>query len=273
MVSLENCCRWRIEWLGVISSRLSVPVAALVGLLSMVAGLAVGHLVGGFISPTASPFFAVSAHCDRSDPPAAQRLRGPHLRQRRQGCAALGYGGGDRDGRGGRWAAVAALAQAWVGAADVTWCGRQSRGDDDVCVQRGGWTLPVHHYFTGVLLADVLKKDGVRRGADQVFTTSVEGSTCGTPTATLTDPARQAMLVIGMNGEPLPIEHGFRFGCWSRGSTGSCPGPSGSPIWNSPRSPRSTPTGCSAAGGSAHRSRRCRGSTTPARSDGSARTR
>jgi hypothetical protein len=59
MVSLENCCRWRIEWLGVISSRLSVPVAALVGLLSMVAGLAVGHLVGGFISPTASPFFAV----------------------------------------------------------------------------------------------------------------------------------------------------------------------------------------------------------------------
>ena len=209
MVSLENCCRWRIEWLGVISSRLSVPVAALVGLLSMVAGLAVGHLVGGFISPTASPFFAVGAHCDRSDPPAAQRLRGPHLRQRRQGCAALGYGGGDRDGRGGRWAAVAALAQAWVGAADVTWCGRQSRGDDDVCVQRGGWTLPVHHYFTGVLLADVLKKVGVRRGADQVFTTSVEGSTCGTPTATLVDPARQAMLVIGMNGEPLPIEHGF----------------------------------------------------------------
>ena len=63
--------------------------------------------------------------------------------------------------------------------------------------------------FTGVLLADILKEAGVRRGADQVFTTSVDGWTCGTPTAALTDPARQAMLVIGMNGEPLPIEHGF----------------------------------------------------------------
>ncbi|HET9117817.1 MAG TPA: molybdopterin-binding protein, partial [Pseudonocardiaceae bacterium] len=41
------------------TSRLSVPVAALVGLLSMVAGLAVGHLVGGFISPISSPFLAV----------------------------------------------------------------------------------------------------------------------------------------------------------------------------------------------------------------------
>ncbi|MGH3868371.1 MAG: molybdopterin-dependent oxidoreductase [Pseudonocardiaceae bacterium] len=63
--------------------------------------------------------------------------------------------------------------------------------------------------FTGVLLADILSEVGVRRGADQVFTTSVDGWTCGSPTAVLTDPGRQAMLVIGMNGEPLPIEHGF----------------------------------------------------------------
>ncbi|MGH3672931.1 MAG: molybdopterin-dependent oxidoreductase, partial [Pseudonocardiaceae bacterium] len=63
--------------------------------------------------------------------------------------------------------------------------------------------------FTGVLLADILKEAGVQRGADQVFTTSVDGWTCGTPTATLTDPGRQAMLVIAMNGEPLPVEHGF----------------------------------------------------------------
>jgi DMSO/TMAO reductase YedYZ molybdopterin-dependent catalytic subunit len=63
--------------------------------------------------------------------------------------------------------------------------------------------------FTGVLLADILREAGVRRGADQVFTTSVDGWTCGTPTATLTDPGRQAMLVIEMNREPLPIEHGF----------------------------------------------------------------
>ncbi|MGH3773695.1 MAG: molybdopterin-dependent oxidoreductase, partial [Pseudonocardiaceae bacterium] len=50
---------------------------------------------------------------------------------------------------------------------------------------------------------------GVQRGADQVFTTSVDGWTCGTPTADVADPTRQAMLVIGMNSEPLPIEHGF----------------------------------------------------------------
>ncbi|MGH3695643.1 MAG: molybdopterin-dependent oxidoreductase [Pseudonocardiaceae bacterium] len=63
--------------------------------------------------------------------------------------------------------------------------------------------------FTGVLLADILAEAGVRPGAEQAFTTSVDGWTCGTPTATLTDPDRGAMLVIGMNREPLPIEHGF----------------------------------------------------------------
>lgn len=53
--------RWLggLEWLSVITSRLSAPVAALVGLLSMVAGLAVGHLVNEFISPTSSPFLVV----------------------------------------------------------------------------------------------------------------------------------------------------------------------------------------------------------------------
>ncbi|MGH3882178.1 MAG: molybdopterin-dependent oxidoreductase [Pseudonocardiaceae bacterium] len=63
--------------------------------------------------------------------------------------------------------------------------------------------------FTGVLLADILQEAGLQRGADQVFTTSVDGWTCGTPTADIADPSRQAMLVIGMNSEPLPIEHGF----------------------------------------------------------------
>ncbi|MGH4026999.1 MAG: molybdopterin-dependent oxidoreductase [Pseudonocardiaceae bacterium] len=63
--------------------------------------------------------------------------------------------------------------------------------------------------FTGVLLADILKEAGVRPGADQVFTTSDDGWTCGTPTATVVDPGREAMLVVAMNNEPLPIEHGF----------------------------------------------------------------
>jgi DMSO/TMAO reductase YedYZ molybdopterin-dependent catalytic subunit len=63
--------------------------------------------------------------------------------------------------------------------------------------------------FTGVLLADILQEAGVQPDADQVFTTSVDGWTCGTPTADIADPGRQAMLVIGMNSEALPIEHGF----------------------------------------------------------------
>jgi DMSO/TMAO reductase YedYZ molybdopterin-dependent catalytic subunit len=44
--------------------------------------------------------------------------------------------------------------------------------------------------------------------ADQVISRSVDGFTAGTPTAVLRD-GRDAMLAIGMNGEPLPVKHGF----------------------------------------------------------------
>jgi DMSO/TMAO reductase YedYZ molybdopterin-dependent catalytic subunit len=44
--------------------------------------------------------------------------------------------------------------------------------------------------------------------ADQVVQRSVDGWTCGTPTAVLRD-GRDALLAVGMNGAPLPIEHGF----------------------------------------------------------------
>ncbi|HWS32188.1 MAG TPA: molybdopterin-dependent oxidoreductase, partial [Actinoplanes sp.] len=44
--------------------------------------------------------------------------------------------------------------------------------------------------------------------ADQAVQRSVDGWTCGTPTAVLRD-GRDALLAIGMNGEPLPVEHGF----------------------------------------------------------------
>ena len=36
----------------------------------------------------------------------------------------------------------------------------------------------------------------------------MDGWTCGTPTSVLRD-GRDAMLAVGMNGEPLPVEHGF----------------------------------------------------------------
>ncbi|WP_328610701.1 molybdopterin-dependent oxidoreductase [Amycolatopsis sp. NBC_00345] len=63
--------------------------------------------------------------------------------------------------------------------------------------------------FIGVDLADLLAEAGVRPGAEQLFCTSVDGWTSGTPVAAALDRGRGAMLAIGMNREPLPLEHGF----------------------------------------------------------------
>ncbi|MFD8500772.1 molybdopterin-dependent oxidoreductase [Amycolatopsis sp. NPDC059657] len=63
--------------------------------------------------------------------------------------------------------------------------------------------------FIGVDLADLLDEAGVQPGAEQLFCTSVDGWTSGTPVDAARDRARGAMLAIGMNGEPLPLEHGF----------------------------------------------------------------
>ncbi|MEA5366486.1 molybdopterin-dependent oxidoreductase [Amycolatopsis sp., V23-08] len=63
--------------------------------------------------------------------------------------------------------------------------------------------------FIGVDLADLLAEAGVKPGAEQLFCTSVDGWTSGTPVAAAQDRGRGAMLAIGMNGEPLPLEHGF----------------------------------------------------------------
>lgn len=62
--------------------------------------------------------------------------------------------------------------------------------------------------WQGVLLADVLDEAGVDPGAEQVFSTSVDGFTTGFPVSVALD-GRDAMIAIGMNGEPLPLEHGF----------------------------------------------------------------
>lgn len=63
--------------------------------------------------------------------------------------------------------------------------------------------------FIGVSLSDLLRDAGVRPGADQLATTSVDGWTCGTPVASIMAPGSNALLALGMNGEPLPIERGF----------------------------------------------------------------
>ncbi|MGH3646357.1 MAG: molybdopterin-dependent oxidoreductase [Micromonosporaceae bacterium] len=62
--------------------------------------------------------------------------------------------------------------------------------------------------WIGVPLKGLLEEVGVRSGADQVVSRSHDGMTIGTPTAALTD-GRDAMLAVAMNGELLPLEHGF----------------------------------------------------------------
>ncbi|MEH0846000.1 molybdopterin-dependent oxidoreductase [Micromonospora sp. CPCC 205711] len=62
--------------------------------------------------------------------------------------------------------------------------------------------------WLGVPLKELLDEAEPEEGADQVVGRSVDGWTCGTPTAMLRD-GRDALLAVGMNGEPLPVEHGF----------------------------------------------------------------
>jgi molybdopterin-dependent oxidoreductase-like protein protein/Big-like domain-containing protein len=63
--------------------------------------------------------------------------------------------------------------------------------------------------FVGVPMHLVLDKVGIRPGAQQVLSTSKDGWTASTPVDVVQDPERMALLAIGMNGEPLPLEHGF----------------------------------------------------------------
>ncbi|MFU8871843.1 molybdopterin-dependent oxidoreductase [Micromonospora sp. SL4-19] len=62
--------------------------------------------------------------------------------------------------------------------------------------------------WLGVPIGELLDEADPEEGADQVVGRSVDGWTCGTPTAVLRD-GRDALLAVGMNGEPLPVEHGF----------------------------------------------------------------
>jgi DMSO/TMAO reductase YedYZ molybdopterin-dependent catalytic subunit len=62
--------------------------------------------------------------------------------------------------------------------------------------------------WSGVLLKDLLQEAGPSTDADAIKSTSKDGFTAGTPLSTLLDD-RQAMLAFAMNGQPLPVEHGF----------------------------------------------------------------
>lgn len=61
--------------------------------------------------------------------------------------------------------------------------------------------------WLGVRLDQLLAEAGVDPRADQIVGRSVDGYTCGFPTTALD--GRDALVAIGMNGEPLPLAHGF----------------------------------------------------------------
>jgi DMSO/TMAO reductase YedYZ molybdopterin-dependent catalytic subunit len=77
------------------------------------------------------------------------------------------------------------------------------------CVSnRVGGDLVGNAWWGGVRVADLLAEAGVHADADAVLQTSEDGWNCGTPLSALTDD-RDAMLALAMNGQPLPIDHGF----------------------------------------------------------------
>ena len=71
-----------------------------------------------------------------------------------------------------------------------------------------GGTLIGNARWLGVRLDELLAEAGVLAGADQVVGRSIDGYTCGFPLEAATD-GRNAIVTFGMNGEPLPLEHGF----------------------------------------------------------------
>jgi hypothetical protein len=62
--------------------------------------------------------------------------------------------------------------------------------------------------WLGVPLATLLRRAGVQAGADQVLSTGTDGMTISTPLQAILD-GRNALVAVGMNGQPLPVAHGF----------------------------------------------------------------
>lgn len=71
-----------------------------------------------------------------------------------------------------------------------------------------GGDLVGNAVWTGVPLAELLERAGVQDGATQIVGRSVDDFTAGFPRELVGD-GRNALLAVGMNGEPLPVRHGF----------------------------------------------------------------
>jgi DMSO/TMAO reductase YedYZ molybdopterin-dependent catalytic subunit len=62
--------------------------------------------------------------------------------------------------------------------------------------------------WLGASLAALIRQAGPLAGADQLLCTSVDGFTSGTPLQVVLD-GRDALLTVAMNGQALPVAHGF----------------------------------------------------------------
>jgi DMSO/TMAO reductase YedYZ molybdopterin-dependent catalytic subunit len=62
--------------------------------------------------------------------------------------------------------------------------------------------------WLGARLADLIRQARPLAGADQLLCTSVDGFTSGTPLQVVLD-GRDALIAVAMNGQPLPVAHGF----------------------------------------------------------------
>ncbi|MXQ63131.1 molybdopterin-dependent oxidoreductase [Actinomadura rayongensis] len=71
-----------------------------------------------------------------------------------------------------------------------------------------GGDLAGNARWLGAPLAGLLRRAGVRAGADQILSRGADGMTLSTPLAAVLD-GRDALVAVGMNGEPLPVAHGF----------------------------------------------------------------
>jgi DMSO/TMAO reductase YedYZ molybdopterin-dependent catalytic subunit len=77
------------------------------------------------------------------------------------------------------------------------------------CVSNSvGGSLVGNAVWQGVPLADILERAGVQDGAEQVVSRSIDKWNCGFPLEVALD-GRPAMVAVAMNGEPLPVAHGF----------------------------------------------------------------
>jgi DMSO/TMAO reductase YedYZ molybdopterin-dependent catalytic subunit len=72
-----------------------------------------------------------------------------------------------------------------------------------------GGELTGNAKWLGYPIRELLARAKPTKGADVVLSTSQDGFTATTPLEVLQDEQRNSLLAVGMNGEPLPLEHGY----------------------------------------------------------------